>query len=65
MTPSPEVLRQERSQRRYEANQRLCKQALWLLAVLIFLALFIAAFAPAIAAVERNYIHPDCPTRAC
>lgn len=60
MTPTPEVLRQERQTRRAEANERIIKQALWLLALLIFMALLIAAFAPAIAAVEGLTIHPDC-----
>ena len=40
--------------------QRLCKMALWFLALFIFMALLIAAFAPAIAAVEGNYTHTEC-----
>ena len=65
MTPSPEVLRQERSQRRYEANQRICKLALWFL--IFFAALVTAiALAPDLSAwAEGLTIHPECPTRAC
>jgi len=40
--------------------QSICKMALWFPALFIFMALLIAAFAPAIAAVEGNYIHTEC-----
>ena len=45
---------------RAEANDRIARRALWFIAFFVSLVLLIAAFAPAIAAVEGNYIHPDC-----
>ena len=41
--------------------QRICKLALWFLAVLLFTVLFIHAFAPDLSAwAEGLTIHPDC-----
>ncbi len=61
ISPSPEVLRQERR----EKERRWMLFAMWLL--IFFAALVTAiALAPDLSAwAEGLTIHPDCPTRAC